>query len=514
MKRGLLTRSLVLLHLFAMIAFGQASAQEERVVPIASGDGVIEETITADAPNRTQNPNTVYELERDGYYTVKVPIANSGFHLKIRAAAGTGKRPIIRPFAGTSRCFMPAGDLTLEELYINAVDAAGTLKQNSIRTAAPNIRITITGCQLDRDLQSVMRVESAWTKWFVTRSVVSNLGLMADNNGRAWDDRGQNVDTLIIEDNILYNTTGRMTRDGGGVLNYYRFNHNTVVNIFDDPLAMGEVKEAHVTNNLFINTSFMGTDTTTTWGSQVTMLRLRADTTGGTPQIVRIHHNNFHMTPGMLAGYAGMFGPSGALRPAGVFDSLSSYFMRVNGDSALNMNLAITLQNGPLDEVGPMQDYWNNSVPVGSKRNLYAGPDSGRGSWDSTQVPWDFRYSTSHPLYSAGSDGLPIGALYIYGLVVAVEEPDGIPLTFGLSPNYPNPFNPTTTIEFTLTRRSEVSLNVYSLLGEEVATLANGSREAGVHRVTFNAANLPSGMYFCRMAAGATSQVQKMLLLK
>jgi len=514
MNGNLHTCSLLVLLFLAAIAFGQASAQTERVVPIASGDGVIEDMIAADAPNRSVNPNTVYELERDGYYTVKTPIANSGFHLKIRAAQGTGKRPIIRPFAGTSRCFAPSGDLTLEEVYINAVDAAGTLKQNSIRTGAPNIRITLTGCQLDRDLQSVMRVESAWTKWYVTRSVISNLGLMADNNGRAWDDRGQNVDTLIIEDCIIYNTTGRMTRDGGGVLNYYRLNHNTIFNIFDRPIAMGEVKEAYVMNNLFINTGFMGTDSVTQWGTQVTCLRLRADTVGGTPQIVRIHHNNFHMTPGMLTGYTGVSGPRGPLHPVPIFDSLSSYFMRVNNDSATNMNLAVTLQKGPLDEVGPMQDYWNNAIPVGSKRNLYAGPDSGRGSWDSTQVPWDFRYSTSHPLYTAGSDGLPVGALHIYGLTVGVEEDTEMPLIFGLSPNYPNPFNPTTTIEFTLTRRSEVSLKIYSLLGEEVATLANGNREAGVHRVTFNAANLPSGMYFCRMTAGATSQVQKMLLLK
>ena len=245
---------LVLLFLGVVCFAADAMAQAERVVTIASGDGVIEATLDADAANRTANPNTVYQLDRDGYYTVKVPIANSGYHLKLRAAPGTGKRPIIRPFAGTARCFAPAGDLTLEELYINAVDAGGTLKQNSIRTGGANIRITFTGCQLDRDLQSVMRVESAGTKWYVRQSVISNLGLMADNNGRAWDDRGQNVDSVVIEDNLIYNLTGRLMRDGGGILNYFRFNHNTVVNIFDRVLAMGEVKQAHVTNNLFINT--------------------------------------------------------------------------------------------------------------------------------------------------------------------------------------------------------------------------------------------------------------------
>lgn len=498
----------------SMLFTENVSAQAERVVTIQSGDGVIEATLDADATNRAANPNTVYELERDGYYTVKTPIANSGYHLRLRAAAGTGKRPIIRPFAGTARCFLPAGDLTLEELYINAVDAGGTLKQNSVRTAGANIRITIKGCQLDRDLQSVLRVESANTKWYITRSVLSNLGLMADNNGRAWDDRGQNVDSVVIEDNIIYNLTGRLMRDGGGILNYFRFNHNTVVNIFDRILAMGEVQKAYVTNNLFINTAFMGTDSVTTWGSQITCLRLRADTVGGTPQIVRVHHNNFHMTPAMLAGYTGTTGPRGPVAPHGVYDSLTTFFMRINGDSASNTRQAVTLNAGPRDEVGPMQDYWNNAVPIGSKRNLYAGPDSGRGSWDSTQVPWDFRYTSSSPLYTAGDDGKPLGAVFIYGITVDVPRPPETPQGFALAQNFPNPFNPSTVVEYTLPERMEVTLRVYSLLGQEVAVLAQGVQDAGVHQIRFHAAGLPSGTYFCTLRAASGTQIRKMVLVK
>lgn len=508
-----LLASLFVVIVIALVAV-DAHAQAERVVPIQSGDGVIEATLDADATNRAANPNTVYELERDGYYTVKTPIANSGYHLRLRAAAGAGKRPIIRPFAGTARCFLPAGDLTLEGLYINAVDAGGTLKQNSIRTAGANIRITITGCQLDRDLQSVLRVESANTKWYVTRSVISNLGLMADNNGRAWDDRGQNVDSVVIEDNIIYNLTGRLMRDGGGILNYFRFNHNTVVNIFDDLLAMGEVKTAHVANNLFINTSFMGDDSVSTWGSQITCLRLRADTVGGTPQVVRVHHNNFHMTPGMLAGYTGTTGPRGPVNPNGLFDSLTSSFIRISGDSTSNTRLAVTLNAGPRDEVGPMQDFWNNAVPIGSKRNLYAGPDSGRGSWDSTQVPWDFRYSASSPLYTAGSDGKPLGAVFLYGITVDVPRPVEIPQDFSLAQNFPNPFNPSTVVEYMLPSSMEVTVRVYSLLGQEVALLAQGVQDAGVHRVRFDATGLPSGTYFCKLSAPAGTQIRKMVLLK
>ena len=171
----------------------------------------------------------------------------------------------------------------------------------------------------------------------------------------------------------------------------------------------------------------------------------------------------------MMAGYVGTTGARGPVIPIGVFDSLSSYFMRINADSASNTTQAVTLLRGPRDEVGPMQDYWNNAVPIGSKRNLYAGPDSGRGTWDSTQVPWDFRYPASHALYSSGSDGKPLGAVFIYGLTVNVARTEEVPPTFALAQNFPNPFNPSTMLEFTVPERMDVSLKIYSLLGQEVA---------------------------------------------
>ena len=80
--------------------------------------------------------------------------------------------------------------------------------------------------------------------------------------------------------------------------------------------------------------------------------------------------------------------------------------------------------------------------------------------------------------------------------------------------NFPNPFNPTTQIQFDLPRSMKVELRIYNILGQEVVTLANDIFPAGTHGVSWNAASLPSGIYFCRMEAAGFSQTRKMLLVK
>ena len=86
--------------------------------------------------------------------------------------------------------------------------------------------------------------------------------------------------------------------------------------------------------------------------------------------------------------------------------------------------------------------------------------------------------------------------------------------SFLLEQNFPNPFNPATTIGYGIDAKSEVKLAVLNAIGEEVALLVNEEKESGYHTVEFNAANLPSGVYFYRFQAGSFVETKKMLLLK
>jgi predicted outer membrane repeat protein len=89
-----------------------------------------------------------------------------------------------------------------------------------------------------------------------------------------------------------------------------------------------------------------------------------------------------------------------------------------------------------------------------------------------------------------------------------------VPREFALHQNYPNPFNPTTMIRYDMKHTGLVSVKVYDILGREVATLVHAIVPAGFHKVTWNAANLPSGIYVCRMEAPGFAFARKLLLIK
>ena len=89
-----------------------------------------------------------------------------------------------------------------------------------------------------------------------------------------------------------------------------------------------------------------------------------------------------------------------------------------------------------------------------------------------------------------------------------------IPEQFALSSAYPNPFNPTTTLNLDLNKDGQVSVKVYNVVGQVVAELANGYMDAGYHSFTWNASSVSSGMYLVRVEAGSEIATQKLMLLK
>lgn len=93
-------------------------------------------------------------------------------------------------------------------------------------------------------------------------------------------------------------------------------------------------------------------------------------------------------------------------------------------------------------------------------------------------------------------------------------EPTHLLGKVSLEKNYPNPFNSSTNLRFSLPQASLVQLNIYNTIGQKVETLVNQRMNAGSHSVSFNAEGLPSGVYIYRLKAGEDRESRKMLLVK
>ena len=104
-------------------------------------------------------------------------------------------------------------------------------------------------------------------------------------------------------------------------------------------------------------------------------------------------------------------------------------------------------------------------------------------------------------------------------LDVFVEEPKSLPGSFALHQNYPNPFNASTVIKYDLPRKANVTITVYNILGQRVATPVDAEQDAGYHEIVWDGTSIQgkpvaSGVYFYRIQADGFTRSKKMLLLK
>lgn len=145
----------------------------------------------------------------------------------------------------------------------------------------------------------------------------------------------------------------------------------------------------------------------------------------------------------------------------------------------------------------------------------------------SVQFTWTPSATGAQVLYAVGARTSKSGGWGHAGDFNVNVTPDGLagvennhsPAAYSLEQNFPNPFNPSTIIRFTLPQAAEVTITVMNLIGEKVTTLVSRSMEQGTHAVQWNASGLPSGMYLYRLEArqGAGQlfvETRKLLLLK
>ncbi|MFQ5870004.1 MAG: T9SS type A sorting domain-containing protein [Candidatus Zixiibacteriota bacterium] len=155
---------------------------------------------------------------------------------------------------------------------------------------------------------------------------------------------------------------------------------------------------------------------------------------------------------------------------------------------------------------------------------IVATPTSGTIPWlgDDTLYVWLYALTSQKQVYedtivienNSASPAIHIPVMLVVPLGVEEQEGSKLPRSFALRRCYPNPFNASTTIGYDLPRASRVTLEIYNLVGQKVATLVNDYQQAGYKTVNWNAAEVTTGIYYYKLTAGEFVSVRKLTILK
>jgi hypothetical protein len=137
---------------------------------------------------------------------------------------------------------------------------------------------------------------------------------------------------------------------------------------------------------------------------------------------------------------------------------------------------------------------------------------SGQSTVRTMQFVW--YVNATDGLYTTRSNPQPGHHLTIIASDITSVKDGPRPTAVTLGQNYPNPFNPSTNISFTTTRRGNVSMKLYDLLGSEVSTIVDKTLDAGTHAITYNASGLRSGVYIYRLEAEGKVFSRRMVVMK
>ncbi|MBO6524677.1 MAG: T9SS type A sorting domain-containing protein [Balneolaceae bacterium] len=490
--------------------------QAQRTVTVDQGVGTLNEAIVSDTTETGErvDSSTVYVLSSGGTYLLDGSIEHRGYHLSIVAEEGWTERPKLIPAVdnggASSRPFRPRGDLTLRGLYVTNEDELGGRNTRIIRVSENDVTITIDNSHLDKDGQSAFRLDGTGIRLFLTNSIVSNIGTTdSPDNGRGVDDRGNQIDTLWFANNTFYNLTSQIIRDDGGLINYAYFNQNTAVNIGKNiAVEFGPVVKGVMKDNLFINAAFYGYNTNDDDDplavvSVDSLTQSETDSLGA--QAFTANNNNIYLSASITEAY-----PDTVEAPVN-FNATVSAFIEAQGSASTFLNEDVTFTSGPAAPADVVTTFWTDPT----NENPPSFPTPGEGE------SFDFGYADTFDSYTGGSNGQQLGALSWFGTLVSNEDDISIerPNTFKLNGNYPNPFNPSTSISFDLAEASDVSVEIFNMIGQKVMSIPVQRLAAGSNQnLRVEAGSLTSGIYIYRITAKSgntiTSNTGRMTLIK
>ena len=470
-----------------------ATMPPQRYVDVPQGAGTINTTIFGDttANGDRVDPYTIYVLMDGGIYLSASEIENR-FPLTIMAAEGSAVKPKLYPAVDdggeSSRLFVPRDDLTLIGLDISNTDEAGARNKNTIRVKGDDAVITLEDCILNEDTQAPFRLDGENVSVILKGCVVSNMDQDYDN-GRVIDDRGNDVNTIWIENSTIYNIGSRLIRDGGGTIKIFHFDHNTVVNTGRRAMDVGQVYKAVITNNILKDCGVIGKENDDPRGL------INVDSIEGVSQDITISHNSSFTD----AGYAGV--QPDTIMAVPMYNVAAQAYVDEAGTGETMLAEDPSFTNGPIANYTMVSDW-------------YANPDADLSppAFDKAGEPFDFGFANTALLTGSSTKGQLgdprwTGAVGVYNLDYNQASLEVFPV----------PVVDFATIRFNLDADAEVEISIYSMVGQKVATLSYGSYPSGMNSISWSGTDnsghqLSTGMYILKMTAG--SEVSTLKILK
>lgn len=567
----------VLFFMLTVTGFAQWDGDTLLVLPTEDSGLTLEAAIAADIQandGSTPPANRVYVLQKNGAYVVNSTITNDGWPLVIRSERNAeGNMPIVVMINNDATSTNNPNFITFSgSVYLQGIQYLGYLDEKDdgsvdttyqhyipggvLTSQDPGFDVVVDGCIMTQTRGQFLRTTAFCHKVVMTNNIFGNSGQMPRSNfgaGKIIDLRDVQCDTLVMQNNTIVNLFDRVIRHRGSTANldYFLFDHNTLVNDcgYHGVMALGSVgNEVNITNNLFIDPFVFGQDTDKVRQSEfdeprelddfglAKMTWISTDTVGqaaGNTFFV-VSGNYYSISDENQAFYNSTIGPDWG-RSAGVpaeGEILTSRIKNAisDADNAF-VKEDISLVNVPNSPVVLAEWYRTSAIDggAGKTKNTDNFPrdyskDYDRKSYSYFRDTLDCTYDETTAAYRGAEGNYPAGDLNWYPELKAawIESPlvndvvrtSPVASDFTLEQNYPNPFNPATKIVYSIAKESKVSLEVFNILGQKVATLVNATQAVGQYDVNFNASELSTGIYIYRLSTGDFVSTKKMMLIK
>lgn len=503
--------------LFVVLFSGCATilAYAQRIVEVAPGINTLNQAIEQD-----EDPdNAVFVLARGEVYEFDQSIEYDGETLRIRAAEGDGPRPIIRPVvditgASPAHHIAARSNLYLDDLILLGIDDLGADATRQLRMQKDSTRLSINNCLFETIAQDFVRLDAPGISVYIRNTIGRNNGISdGQRGGRLLDTRGNDVDTLLIQNSTFYQMIRFVLRADGGFIKHLIWDHVTIVNA-GLVMQLGRTLEARITNSIFYNLYPPPENLSNIEKPFVTIDSL-VSIHGYTDDDRDIVFRNINFVtdtevrsviPDTIVQYTFLEPTFEPFIAAGLVDTTNIFSEELD------------FANAPPGLAEYMMYVWTGGMTDFPRWRAYedeAAYDDPLVVGELPENTFNFSFGEGARSYS-GDDGFPLGdlnwfpELYDEWVSTDVEEISAdLPSRFQLLGNYPNPFNPTTRITFDLAENATVRVDVYDVLGRFIAALPGVRVEAGLRRhVTVDGSAWTTGTYFYRVTMESATKVE------